>query len=119
KGEANVDLPPRAFQMLCSYQGVAAVMTFPGENDACRRIWKKPGDRARNARAGPIHQPFDFYTSPESGIFRLTHLRRAQNRRVQSVLRFLLCCRFLFLGPALAAFIATLLFVNGRRLLAL
>ena len=60
---------------------------FAGGNNAGRWLRKKLADRARNSRAGLIHQCFDADAAAECGLLRRVHLRRAQHRRFQLVLR--------------------------------
>src|ERR1700730_2222088 len=81
--EVDVALPAGPMQMSRRDQGVAAVMTFPGVNRASARARKKLPDGARDSRAGLVHQRFDFDTAGESGFFGRSHLRRADDWRVQ------------------------------------
>ena len=95
KGEPDLDLPSPSSQAFRGNQGVARVMTFSGENHAFSRPRQKFSDCPCNARTCLIHQCFDFNAARESRFFRVSHLRRSENRRVQSALPYFRgCARF-------------------------
>src|SRR5205807_8996861 len=107
ENQTQIDLPAGFFQARRRDDSIAAVMSFPNEDNRASGRREKFLHGRGYSGAGAIHQSFDLDAAGERGLFRGPHHRRAHDRRVQSVLRTFLAALFLRLAalalPALAA----------------
>jgi hypothetical protein len=78
----DIGVPAGSFQLCRGNEGIAAVISFAGKNEAVPGAGKESLHCLCNPGPSLIHEGLGGDTASKRGIFCVAHLRRGNDRRV-------------------------------------